>query len=327
MIGVGADVSPPQLSHRPHGPGCSPSRTSSSWSRRNCHPAAVGDQVVEHRLLLALAGLGDPGVAVGVVDPRLAGRGPPALDPTGRAVDVEDLEHRLEPGAGQLDAGLERGRAHRAALLGQHLEGLADELLAREGQGREVGPDVAVLGGRQEHHRRLVDAAARAADLLVVGDRRLRRPQVDHEPERRVEAHAQGARGHQRLDPAGGEVGLEGRPLGGVGLAGVGVHVVAPRAQVAGDLLGGRHGEAVDDARSRLLGQVVGQPGQPLLGGLQPDHPEAQRLAVERAAQHEDVGRPSCSATSAVTRALAVAVVARTGTPSGRSPSSVRIRR
>ena len=41
--------------------------------------------------------------------------------------------------------------------------------------------------------------------------------------------------------------------------------------------------------RPRLLGQVVGQPGQPLLGGLQPDHPEAQRLAVERAAQHEDV--------------------------------------
>jgi hypothetical protein len=42
---------------------------------------------------------------------------------------------------------------------------------------------------------------------------------------------------------------------------------------------------------TRLLGEVVGQPGQPLLGGLQPDHAEAQRLAVERAAQHEDVGR------------------------------------
>ncbi len=38
-----------------------------------------------------------------------------------------------------------------------------------------------------------------------------------------------------------------------------------------------------------LLGQVVGQPGQPLLGGLQPDHAQPQRLAVERAAQHEDV--------------------------------------
>ena len=36
---------------------------------------------------------------------------------------------------------------------------------------------------------------------------------------------------------------------------------------------------------------------------------------------------PSCSATSAVTRALAVAVVASTGMPGGRVASSVRIRR
>ena len=38
-----------------------------------------------------------------------------------------------------------------------------------------------------------------------------------------------------------------------------------------------------------LLGEVVGQPRQPLLGGLEPDHAEAQRLAVEGAAEHEDV--------------------------------------
>ena len=38
-----------------------------------------------------------------------------------------------------------------------------------------------------------------------------------------------------------------------------------------------------------LLGEVVGQPGQPLLGGLQPDHAEPQRLAVERAAEDQDV--------------------------------------
>ena len=101
---------------------------------------------------------------------------------------------------------------------------------------------------------------------------------------------------------------------------------MAAGAQVVGDLLGGGDGEAVDDAGAGLLGEVVGEPGQPLLGGLQLDHAEAQRLAVERAAQHEDavaVGvlsracTPSCSATSAVTRALAVAVVASTGMPVG----------
>ena len=51
---------------------------------QEAHPAPVGGQVVEHRLLLALAGLGDPGVALGVVDPRLAGRRPAALRPGGR---------------------------------------------------------------------------------------------------------------------------------------------------------------------------------------------------------------------------------------------------
>ena len=56
-----------------------------------------------------------------------------------------------------------------------------------------------------------------------------------------------------------------------------------------------------------------------------------QALAVQRAAQHQRVraGRPvpSCSATSAVTRAFAVAVVASTGTPGGSSASIVRSRR
>ncbi len=35
---------------------------------------------------------------------------------------------------------------------------------------------------------------------------------------------------------------------------------------------------------------MVGEPGQALLGGLEPDHTQPQRLAVERAAQHQDVG-------------------------------------
>ena len=81
-----------------------------------------------------------------------------------------------------------------------------------------------------------------------------------------------------------------------------------------------------------LLREMVGEPGQPLLGRGQPDDAEPQRLAVERAAQHQGVGRTrrlvaSCSATSALTRALAVAVVASTGMPAGSSASRVRMRR
>ncbi len=64
---------------------------------------------------------------------------------------------------------------------------------------------------------------------------------------------------------------------------------MAAGAQVVGDLLGRRHGQAVDDPGPGLLGEVVGQPGEPLLGGRQPHHAQPQRLAVERAAQHRDV--------------------------------------
>ena len=94
------------------------------------HPAPVGGEVVEHRLLLALAGLGHPSVALLVVDPLPAGRLPAATDPAYGAVDVEHLEHRLQPGAVELDVRLQRGRAHRATLGGQHLDGLPYQLLA-----------------------------------------------------------------------------------------------------------------------------------------------------------------------------------------------------
>ena len=79
-------------------------------------------------------------------------------------------------------------------------------------------------------------------------------------------------------------------PLVGLGLAGVGRDLEAPVAEVAGDLLGGGHGQAVDDARARLLGEVVGQPGQPLLRRLQVHDAQAQRLTVEGAALHEHRG-------------------------------------
>ena len=142
----------------------------------------------------------------------------------------------------------------------------------------------------QQHHAGLGRAATGAADLLVVGDRGLRRAEVDDEAERGVEAHAERRGGDQRLDPARDQVGLQRLPLGRVGLAGVGRHLVPALAQVGRDLLGGGDGEAVDDARPGLLGEVVGQPGQPLLGGPQPQHPQPQRLPVERAAQHEHAG-------------------------------------
>src|SRR4029079_11406657 len=115
-------------------------------------------------LLLPLARRAHPGVPVGVVGPGLAGRLPAAADPAYGAVDVAHLEHLLEPGAAEVDVGLEAGGAERAALVGQHPQGVAHLVLPGEGEGGEVGPDVAVLGLGQEDDGRAVRAAPGTAD-------------------------------------------------------------------------------------------------------------------------------------------------------------------
>src|SRR5699024_8117328 len=53
------------------------------------HATAVGGDVVEHVLLLGLAGGGHPLVALGVVDPGLAGARPGTAGPPEPTVDVE----------------------------------------------------------------------------------------------------------------------------------------------------------------------------------------------------------------------------------------------
>ena len=78
------------------------------------HPAAVGALVLEHVLLLGLAGGGDALVPLGVVGPRLSGGHPAALDPPDGTVDVEHLEQQLQGRAADVDARLERGRRQAA---------------------------------------------------------------------------------------------------------------------------------------------------------------------------------------------------------------------
>ncbi len=255
-------------------------------------PAVVGRRVGQHRVLLRGARRRDARVAVGVVVPLLAGGLPPPAYAPDRPVDVEHLEHRLQPGAAQRHVRLQRGRRHRAALVGEHLQRAADVAGGRERQRAEVVPDVAVLAAGQQHHRRLLDTAAGAAHLLVVADRAGRCTEVHDEAEvGLVEAHAECGRGHQRLDPVVQQVVLGGEPLGLLGLAGVGRHLDAVLAQVVGHQLGVRDGEAVDDARPGQAGQVLGEPGQPVGLGGKSHHAELQRLAVEAAAQHQHVGQ------------------------------------
>ena len=144
---------------------------------------------------------------------------------------------------------------------------------SRPGSSDDVGP---------------VHAPAGPADLLVVGDRRLRGAQVHDEAQvGLVEAHAQRAGGHQRLDLIPEQGGLGRLALGMVVLAGVGGDQVAAVAQELGHFTGAGDGQRVDDARAVQLVQVLGQPGQPLLRPGQPHHGQVQALPVQVAAQHQ----------------------------------------
>ncbi len=74
----------------------------------------------------------------------------------------------------------------------------------------EVLGDLVVLAAGQEDAVGALDGAARAADLLVVGDRRARPLVVDDEAEvRLVEAHPERDRRHERLHLAGDQGVLE----------------------------------------------------------------------------------------------------------------------
>lgn len=142
-----------------------------------------------------------------------------------------------------------------------------------------------------------------------------------------VEAHAQCRGRHERLDPVGLKIVLRLLPVGVLRTARVRGDRVPALAQIGRDLVGRGNRQGVDDPRTGELVEVIGEPGQPMGRVRQPDHCQTQALPVQRPAQHQGVRAapvPSCSATSAVTRAFAVAVVARTGTPDGRSASIVR---
>ena len=254
------------------------------------HPAPGGGHVVDHRLLLRLAGGLHPRVPLGVVRPRGAGGDPAALHAADRAVDVEHLEHRLEPGPLEVDLRLQRGGGLRALGGPEGAERGADLRLRGERLRPEPVPDRPVLVPGQQHDDGVVHATAGAAHLLVVGDGGGRGAEVHDEREvGLVEAHAERGRRDQGLDPVLLEVLLELLPLGGVGAPGVGGDREARAPELLGHLLGRGHGEAVDDARPLDVLQRLDEPRHPrgLVGEL--EHGEVQRLAVQPAPQHEHV--------------------------------------
>ena len=160
----------------------------------------------------------------------------------------------------------------------------------RERGGHEVLGDLVVLAAGEQDPVRVLDGSARAAHLLVVGDRRPGPLVVDDEAEvRLVEAHPQRDRRHQRLEPVREQVLLERLALLGIDVRVVGPGIDAPSAEPAGDPLRVGDREAVDDAGAWHRGQVLRQPGEPLGLVSQRDRVQVQRVAGQRSADDHHV--------------------------------------
>ena len=112
----------------------------------------------------------------------------------------------------------------------------------------------------------MVDTPAGTSHLLVVGDRRRRGPNMNHEAQvRLVVAHPQCRGGDQRLEPVAAQRILEPFALAGLQSAGVRRHLAAVAVNeldCRGQTLGIGHGQCVDDPRALEQGQVIDHPGK-----------------------------------------------------------------
>ena len=194
----------------------------------DAHQAAAVGAERRHRPLLGAAQRGDLRVALGVVAPVGAGTSFQRLPAratapsTSRIFSIASIRpmprlttgHQLAGRAPVLAGGLELAEHRRDALAIR--ERLLDEEVL----------DPAVLAAAQQHDVGVLDAAAGAADLLVVGDDRARRLVVHDERQvGLVVAHPERAGGDDRLDLVAEQPVLGGDPLLGLLLAAVG----APR--------------------------------------------------------------------------------------------------
>ena len=203
-----------------------------------------------------------------------------ALD---RALDVEHLQHRVDAALAEVHLGHQLLR--RRAAVGEPRQHAVDELAARERLLDEEVLDPAVLAAAQQHHLGVLDGAAGAADLLVVGDDAAGRLVVDDEAEvRLVVAHAERAGGDDGLEVVAQQPLLDRDAVLGRGVAAVGLGGDAVAVQPLGDQLRVALRERVDDPRARELRHVLHQPREAVGLGGQLDDLEAQAGAAERAA-------------------------------------------
>ena len=270
---------PPSFAQCPHGPAAG----SLSSRPEELHPALRRVDVRLHRRELPPARLEHPR------DPRLVllpgHRRPHEAAAVLRdgAVDLEQLERLLDLPVRQVHLGLEAADRRRVDLL-QRREDLLHPRRRRERGREEVLGDRVVLATRQQDPVRALDRPPGAADLLVVGDRRARALVVDDEAEvGLVEAHPEGDRRDQRLEPVREQVLLERLALLGGDVGAVRTGVDAAALEPARDPLGVGDREAVDDPGAGHRREVLGEPGEALRLVAQRDRVEVQRCRARAA--------------------------------------------
>ena len=153
----------------------------------------VGAEALHRSLLLTPQG-GDTRVALGVIRPPAVRHEHPARAVAAqRSLDIEDLQHRLQPALADVDHAQQLpGGAPGLPGGAQVLQHRRHPLARRERLLDEEVLDAPVLAAAQQHDVGVLDAAAGAADLLVVGHHRSRRLVVHDERQvRLVVAHAQ----------------------------------------------------------------------------------------------------------------------------------------
>ena len=253
---------------------------------QRAHQAAPVGAELRHRRLLAAAQRGDALVALGVVVPvavRL--REPARAVARDRALDVEHLEHRLDAALAEVDLGHQRLR--RRAVARRPSRASTRSTSSRRGNACSMKKSWIRRSSRaaQEHHLGVLDRAPGTADLLVVGDHAAGRLVVHDEAEvGLVVAHAERARGDDRLEVVAQQPLLDRDAIVGGAVAAVGLGGDAVAAQPLRDQLGVALGERVDDPRAREVGQVLREPREAVGLAGQVDDLEAQARAPERAA-------------------------------------------
>ena len=315
---------PVQTEQRPHGAG---GRVVERLDE-DLHEAARARGVRPHEVGLGAAGGDQPGVLRPRRRPRAA-RSPTQPDPT-RSTAPSTAQHlaaapragrgaaRSPPRSPAPSAAASLGRPAAAQHRARGRAGSGTVAVANHSQ---IRSSVSAAGSSTP--TAVVQRPPGPPDLLVVGDRRVGRADVDAEAEvGLVVAHAERRGRHDGLELVGPQRLLDRGALAPARSARCRPRRRAPaRRRKPASAVRLVDGQRVDDAGAGQRGQRLGHPGEALHGRSARDDGEPQRGAGERAAQHH-VSAPSCAATSAVTRALAVAVVASTGASgAGRSSS------